>query len=140
MALQEWGSQCWVLTDRQKQTKLDPKSEAMLFMGMADRSKAWRFYGPRVRRIGKSRNIVSAVPKRTAPVNDDEFNFIEIQAPAAPAPEDVSAGGDTAGQRAGEPAPPQLNVPTERVTSPPPAGPETHTATGTTPAERCSMH
>ncbi len=110
--------------DRQKQTKLDPKSEAMLFMNMADGSKAWRFYDPCACRIGKSCQIVFAVPKCTAPVNDDNFTLIEIQAPAVPAQEDLSARGDTAGQRAGDPAPPQLNVPAKRVTSPPPAEPE----------------
>ncbi len=114
-------NRCWVLTDRQKRMKLDPKSEAMLFIGMADRSKAWRFYDHHACQIGKSRDTIFTVPKCTAPINDDNFNFIEIQAPTALAQEDVSAGGDTVGQWAGEPAPLQLNIPAERVMSPPPA-------------------
>ncbi len=99
----------------------------MLFMGMADGSKAWRFYDPSAHRIRKSHNTVFAIPKHTAPANDNDFNFIEIQAPTAPAQEDVSVGGDTAGQWAREPAPPQLNVPAKRVTSSPPAKPEKST-------------
>ncbi|KAI0758844.1 hypothetical protein C8Q74DRAFT_1372755 [Fomes fomentarius] len=89
----------WVLTNRQKRTKLDPKSKAMLFMGMADGSKVWKFYDPHARQVGKSRNIIFAVPRRIAPANDDDFNFIEIQAPTTPAQEDVPAGETPWGSR-----------------------------------------
>ena len=57
-ALQEWGIKCWVPTDRKKRTKLDPKSQPMYFMGIAEGTKGWRYYDPRARKIGKSRNLI----------------------------------------------------------------------------------
>ncbi len=80
--LQEWGAKCWVLTDRKKRTKLDPKSQPMHFMGMAPGSKDWKFFDPKARHIGKSRNIIFAVPKCAQPaVDEDKYDFIELSAP-----------------------------------------------------------
>lgn len=47
--LQEWGAKCWVLTACNKCTKLDPKSQPMRLVGIADGSKAWMYYDPKSR-------------------------------------------------------------------------------------------
>ena len=80
-ALQEWGIRCWVLTDRKKRTKLDPKSQPMFFMGIAEGTKGWRYYDPRSRKIGKSRNIIFAVPKQHAHVDEDDLDYVEFSSP-----------------------------------------------------------
>ena len=81
-ALQEWGIKCWVLTDRKKRTKLDPKSQPMYFMGIAEGTKGWRYYDPRARKIGKSRNLIFAVPKRESHANDDDLDYVEFPSPS----------------------------------------------------------
>ncbi|KAL1944894.1 hypothetical protein VTO73DRAFT_2514, partial [Trametes versicolor] len=80
--LQEWGCKCWVLTSPAKRSKLDPRSKPMYFVGLAPGSKAWLYYDPQARRIGKSRNIVFAVPKKSTEVPEDEdFDYIQLPAP-----------------------------------------------------------
>ncbi|KAJ8481821.1 hypothetical protein ONZ51_g5747 [Trametes cubensis] len=78
--LQEWGTKCWVLTSPDKRSKLDPRSEAMHFVGIAPGSKAWLYYDPRSRRVGKSRNIVFAIQQSQAqpPESDDDDYLIRI--------------------------------------------------------------
>ncbi len=76
--LQEWGTRCWVLTSPEQRTKLDPKSKPMYFMGVADGSKAWRYYDPVARRVGKSRNVIFAVPKRAVQQDEDDYEYIEL--------------------------------------------------------------
>ena len=80
--LQEWGVKCWVLTEQKKWTKLDPKSQAMHFMGMAPGSKGWKYFNPKVQRISKSCNIIFAVPKcvQLSP-NEDKYDLIELSTP-----------------------------------------------------------
>ncbi|PIL28276.1 hypothetical protein GSI_09564 [Ganoderma sinense ZZ0214-1] len=98
--LQEWGVKCWVLTDRKKRTKLELKSQLMRFMGVAPGSKGWKYYDPKARRIGKSRNIIFAVPKRTQPAPDsdeDEYDLIELSTPTPLEGENVTGGEQASG-------------------------------------------
>ncbi len=84
--LQEWGAKCWVLTPRTMRTKLDPKSRSMHFVGMAAGSKAWKYYDPKSRRVGKSRNLIFAITKRTSgsvpELTEGEYDFVDLPAPA----------------------------------------------------------
>lgn len=113
--LQEWGTKCWVLTSPSKRSKLDPRSQPMHFVGMAPGSKAWLFYDQKGRRIGKSRDIVFAVPKRvTIQPEDDDFDYIS---PAPLEGENRSGASDPITEQAEDdvtrPEPPQ--APTEPV-------------------------
>ena len=90
--LRAWGCRCWVLTSPEQRTKLDPRSKPMHFMGLAGGSKAWRYYDPTTRRIGKSRNIVFAVPKRRVQDRDDDYDYVQL--PAQPL-EGESSGART---------------------------------------------
>ncbi|EJF55486.1 hypothetical protein DICSQDRAFT_25697, partial [Dichomitus squalens LYAD-421 SS1] len=114
--LQEWGIRCWVLTDRQKRTKLDPKSQPMFYMGPAPGTKGWGYYDPKSRRIGKSRNIIFAVPKSQPPAGDDDDEYVELSLPAPLEGEngiigDLAQGGDTTVSPANVPdAPPPVTT------------------------------
>src|SRR5882724_8296977 len=56
--LQEFGTKCWIMVPDQRHTKLDPKAEQHLFMGIAKNAKAWRYYNTHSRIIQISRNII----------------------------------------------------------------------------------
>jgi hypothetical protein len=49
--LQEFGSPVWVLNEA-RQSKLDPKSQKMMFMGFVDGSCAIKYYNSRTRHVG----------------------------------------------------------------------------------------
>ncbi len=56
--LQEFGIQCWIMVPEQWHTKLDPKAEQHIFMGIADNAKAWRYYNTWSKIIQTSRNVI----------------------------------------------------------------------------------
>ena len=104
--LQPWGCKCWVLTSATRRSKLDPKSEPMHFVGIPRNSKAWLFYDPRSRRVGKSRNIIFQVRKPAAPPpDDDDFEYAEIPFPSLEgendSPSDEHQENDSAGTTTG---------------------------------------
>jgi len=39
--LQEFGTKCWIMVPDQQHTKLDPKAEQHLFMGIAENARVW---------------------------------------------------------------------------------------------------
>ena len=88
--IQEFGTNCWVLIPDEQRGKLDAKSAKRIFIGMADGSKAWRYYEPRTRYIGKSRNIIFETPTHPTTtasdieivhpiINEDKGSIIENQ-------------------------------------------------------------
>jgi hypothetical protein len=56
--LQEFGIECWVLTQGQLQSKLAPKSKPYRFVGISEDSRAWRYHAPKTRKVLASRNVV----------------------------------------------------------------------------------
>src|SRR6266481_8311967 len=56
--LQEFGIQCWIMVPEQWRTKLDPKAEQHIFMGITDNTKVWRYHNTRSKIIQTSRNVI----------------------------------------------------------------------------------
>jgi len=49
--LQEFGIKCWVLQQDGQNSKLDPKSQEFIFVGLLDYGKAWRYWNPHSVRV-----------------------------------------------------------------------------------------
>jgi len=56
--LQEFGVKCWILQQDSQNSKLDPKSQEFIFVGLSDHNKAWRYWNPHSRQIQTSRNVI----------------------------------------------------------------------------------
>ena len=72
--LQEFGTNCWVLQQGQKPSKLDAKSRSYQFVGISEDSRAWRYYVPQSRKVLTSRNIIFETQSNE---NPDEYVPIE---------------------------------------------------------------
>src|SRR5882724_13002305 len=71
--LQEFGTKCWIMVPDQRHTKLDPKAEQHLFTGIAENTKAWRYYNTCSRIIQRSRNIIfNKEDTKIYPIPEDE--------------------------------------------------------------------
>ena len=86
--LEEFGTRCWVMIPDQRRAKLDPKAEEHYFVGVAEHSKAWKFYNKFTRHVQISRNITfDESDTKLFPIpNEDESTTVlplegEIQAP-----------------------------------------------------------
>ena len=55
--LEEFRTTCWVMVPDQHQAKLDPKVEEHLFVGIAEYTKAWKYYNKISKHVQISRNI-----------------------------------------------------------------------------------
>src|SRR5262249_31411319 len=55
--LEEFGVKCWVLVPEERRTKLEPRAEEHIFVGIAENSKSWKYYNVKTRNIQFSRNI-----------------------------------------------------------------------------------
>ena len=55
--LEEFGTRCWVMIPDQHRLKLDPKVEEHIFVGVAEHTKAWKYYNKISRHVQNSRNI-----------------------------------------------------------------------------------
>lgn len=55
--LREFGTRCWVMVPAERRKKLDPKAEEHIFAGIAEFSKAWKYYNTKTGIIQVSRNI-----------------------------------------------------------------------------------
>jgi len=73
--LQEFGSPVWVLNESYR-SKLDPKSQKMLFVGFLEGPRAIKYYNARTKHIGTTRNYYFA----TAPP-DTQFEGEEVDEP-----------------------------------------------------------
>jgi len=56
--LQEFRVKCWVLQQDGQNSKLDPKSQEFIFVGLSDHSKAWRYWNPHSCQIQTSQNVI----------------------------------------------------------------------------------
>ncbi|KAB5587605.1 Retrovirus-related Pol polyprotein [Ceratobasidium theobromae] len=114
--LQEFGSECWVLDQSGKVSKLDPKSRKYRFTGFAENSRSWRYYKHDTKNVLKSRNVVFA-PRTQSDLKYAEFDPEELQMAISPA-----EGEELEQQRAKSilPTPKQPEVPqTTSETAPP---------------------
>ncbi|TBU58257.1 hypothetical protein BD310DRAFT_977557 [Dichomitus squalens] len=92
-------------------------------MGMAPGTKGWRFCDPKSRRVGKSRNIIFAVPKRMQQDSNDDYELIKLSSPPPLEGEsgssgELASGGDSAPEVAQQP-PADAPVTAKLPTSPP---------------------
>ena len=55
--LEEFGTKCWVMVPDQHRSKLDPKAEIHIFVGVAEHVKAWKYFNKITRHVQTSRNI-----------------------------------------------------------------------------------
>ena len=55
--LEEFGTRCWVIIPDQRHSKLDPKVEEHIFVGVTKHAKAWKYYNKVSRHVQTSRNI-----------------------------------------------------------------------------------
>ncbi|CAM8887225.1 unnamed protein product [Rhodiola kirilowii] len=71
-----FGSQCYILRDREYQQKLDPKSDEGIFLGYSTNSRAFRIYNKRTGVVMESINVVvqDVVPgaSETNSADDDD--------------------------------------------------------------------
>src|SRR6266481_2072124 len=84
--LQEFGIQCWIMVPEQRRTKFDPKAEQHIFTGIADNTKAWRYYNTRSKIIQTSRNIIfNKQDTNVYPIPGEEEEEIGMNLPVIPA-------------------------------------------------------
>ena len=76
-----FGSDCYILRDRENLEKFDAKSDRRYFLGYFSTSRAYRVYNQRTKTVMESSNVVindevcsKAHPKNTTPIQD---KFIE---------------------------------------------------------------
>ncbi|CAJ2635655.1 unnamed protein product [Trifolium pratense] len=53
-----FGSKCYILSDREPRTKMDPKSDEGIFLGYSTNSRAYRVYNNRTKTMMESINVV----------------------------------------------------------------------------------
>jgi hypothetical protein len=73
--LKEFGMHCWVMVPDQCRTKLDPKAEEHMFVGIAEHAKAWKYFNRASKHVQISRNITfdeSDNKLYTIPNHDDD--------------------------------------------------------------------
>ena len=73
--LEEFGTKCWVMVPDQRRSKLDPKAEMHIFVGVAKHAKAWKYFNKISRHVQMSRNITFDVKDTKLlpiPNEDDE--------------------------------------------------------------------
>ena len=56
--LQEFGIKYWVLQQDGQNSKLDPKSQEFIFVGLSDHGKAWRYQNPHSCQIQIFQNVI----------------------------------------------------------------------------------
>ena len=57
VCLEEFGTNCWVMVLDQCHPKLDPKVEEHISVGIAEYTKAWKYYNKASKHVQISRNI-----------------------------------------------------------------------------------
>jgi transposase InsO family protein len=55
--LKELRTNCWVMVPDQRCTKLDPKAEEHMFVGIAEHAKAWKYFNRASKHVQMSQNI-----------------------------------------------------------------------------------
>ena len=68
-----FGSPCYILADREQRRKMDPKSDAGIFLGYSTNSRAYRVFNSRTRTVMESINVVvdDLTPARKKDVEED---------------------------------------------------------------------
>ena len=68
-----FGSPCYILADREQRRKMDPKSDAGIFLGYSTNSRAYRVFNSRTRTVMESINVVvdDLSPARKKDVEED---------------------------------------------------------------------
>src|SRR6266481_7516136 len=84
--LQEFGIQCWIMVPEQRCTKLDPKAKQHIFTGIADNTKAWRYYNTQSKIIQTSRNVIfNKQDTSVYPIPGEEEEEMGTNPPVIPA-------------------------------------------------------
>jgi hypothetical protein len=146
--LQEFGTNCWVLTQGQNLDKLKPKSKPYRFIGLSEETRAWYYWVPKTRKVLTSRNVIF----KGSEDNDDEYIIGDLDtlqlegepekdsefAKVSPEPENSNPadGSHQTVSPAQVPVPPTPPAPTEQLNKPDtaPASPTEATASPPTPA------
>ncbi|PNX99503.1 gag-protease polyprotein, partial [Trifolium pratense] len=73
-----FGSKCYILSDREPRTKMDPKSDEGIFLGYSTNSRAYRVYNCRTKTMMESINVVidDNSSEDTTDAADDATAFI----------------------------------------------------------------
>jgi len=53
-----FGSKCYILADRDRRRKMDPKSDAWIFLGYSTNNRAYRVFNSKTRVVMESINVV----------------------------------------------------------------------------------
>lgn len=53
-----FGSKCYILNDREKVRKFEPKSDEGIFLGYSPNSRAYRVYNKRIKTVQESINVI----------------------------------------------------------------------------------
>src|ERR1044072_7966291 len=95
-----FGSKCYILADREKIRKMDPKSEEGIFLGYSATSRAYRVYKIRSKVMMESINVVvDDMPEENERIiekDDDQIPNHELAEESDTGP-DVMTGGPTSG-------------------------------------------
>jgi transposase InsO family protein len=115
--LEEFGTRCWVMVPDERRTKLQPKAEQHLFVGVSEYSKSWKYFNTRSRKIQHSRNVTfDETDTKLFPIPnlDDDDDDDQVQEPVRPAmqpahqPQDDPDGGSDDDDPVAPGMPPQV--------------------------------
>ena len=77
--LEEFRTKCWVMIPNQPWSKLDPKAEEHVFVGIAEHAKAWKYLNTVSKHVQVSRNITfDSNDTRLFPIPDEDLDDTDL--------------------------------------------------------------